>query len=315
MQNRRDFIKKASVLMAGGVAAPLLSSCVVTHIHTHTHNHTVNIPNFPGYLGGDAVKSSKYLGLQLYSLRDMVRDDGIIKTLQLVAKMGYNSLETADYNNGKLYGIDPAEFRKIVSDLGMKVTSSHLMRNLTNNRDEDMAWWDRATEAHAAAGMKYMVIPMSPLDGEGATMDNVKRYADYFNAVGLVTAGASIALGYHNHAFEFINKINGVPLYDILVENTSPRHVFFQNDVYWTQHGGYNPVDYLKKYPQRIKTLHIKDEKAIGVSGTMDFKAIFNQAYENGVKDWYVEVEEYYGTPEEDVSKSADYLIAADFVK
>ena len=106
-----------------------------------------------------------------------------------------------------------------------------------------------------------------------------------------------------------------VTVYDLLIEHTSPNHVFFQNDVFWTHKGGYCPVEYLKKYSQRIKTLHIKDEKAIGASGTMDFKAIFEQANENGVKDWFVEVESYDGTPEEDIKKSADYLLNADFVK
>ena len=101
----------------------------------------------------------------------------------------------------------------------------------------------------------------------------------------------------------------------MLIENTNPAYVFFQNDVYWTQRGGYNPVDYLKKYPKRFHTLHIKDEKAVGASGTMDFKAIFKQAYANGIKDWYVEVEEYDGTPQEDVKKSYDFLAKAKYVK
>jgi len=291
MTNRRDFLKQASMLVAGGlVGSSIFSGCV-----------------------GGAPK--KHIGLQLYSLRDDVKDLGIKKVLEIVAKMGYTHLETAGYNNGMIYGLNPAEFKKMVDNLGMKVTSSHVGRELSDNRDEDMSWWNKAVEAHAAADMKYMVMPWSPLDGEGATLDNVKRYSDYFNAIGLITAGASIAFGYHNHAFEFKNMIDDVPVYDLLVENTSPRHVFFQNDVYWTQQGGYDPVVYLKKYPQRIKTLHIKDEKAIGVSGTMDFKAIFDQAYTNGVKDWYVEVEEYDGTPQEDVKKSCDFLAAADFVK
>ena len=290
MANRRDFLKQASMLVAGGVVgSSILSGCDGT--------------------------PKKHIGLQLYSLRDDVKDIGIQKVLEIVARMGYVNLETADYNNGKLYGIKPAEFKKMVNDLGMKVTSSHLSRNLSNNRDEDMAWWSRATEAHAEAGMKYMVMPMSPLMGEGATPDNVMKYGEYFSAIGLITASASIAFGYHNHAFEFENKIDGVPVYDLLVENTSSDHVFFQNDVYWTQRGGYNPVEYLKKYPQRIKVLHIKDEKAIGASGTMDFKSIFEQAYANGVKDWYVEVERYDGTPQEDVKKSYDFLAAAGYVK
>ena len=292
MANRRDFLKIASLAVAGGVVGGrLLSGCA------------------------SAPVVKKHIGLQLYSLRDDVNDIGIVKVLEAVAKMGYVNLETAGYFDGKIYGMNPAEFKKIVNDLGMRVTSAHLGRNLSDNRDEDMNWWNKAVEAHAAAGMRYMIMPWAPLDGEGVTMDNVKRYADYFNGIGLVTAGASIAFGYHNHAFEFTNKIDDVPVYDLLLENTSPNHVLFQNDVYWTQVGGFNPVDYLKKYPNRIKLLHIKDDKAIGASGKMDFKAIFDQAYANGVKDWYVEVEQYDGTPQEDVTKSYDFLNAAEYVK
>ena len=315
MQNRRDFLKKASVLLAGGAVVPeLLTSCAVQHTHTHTHMHT-HVHSGSSELAGGGVNSSKYLGLQLYSLRDMVGDEGIEKTLQAVAKMGYNSLETAGYNDGKIYGKDPAEFKKMVNDLGMKLTSAHLSRNISDNKDADMAWWNKAAEAHNAAGMKYMIMPMSPLGGEGATLDNVKRYCDYFNEVALITAGASLQFGYHNHAFEFESKINGKPVYDYMLELTSPSHVMFQLDVYWIKKGGYDPVDYMRKYAKRIKVLHIKDEKAIGAHNSVDFKAVFNQAYANGIKDWYVEVERYDGTPQEDVQKSADFLLNASFTK
>ena len=290
MQSRRDFIKRASMLIAGGALAPqLLTSC--------------------------DSGPKKYLGLQLYSLRDMVRDDGIQKVLEAVAKMGYNSLETASYNDGKLYGKDPVELKKIVDDLGMKLTSSHLSRGLSANKDADMAWWNKATDAHNAAGMKYMIVPSSPLGGEGATIDNVKRHCDYYNEIALITAGASIQFGYHNHAFEFESKIDDKPVYDLMLEYTSPRHVLFQLDVYWIKKGGYDPVTYMKKYADRIKVLHIKDEKAIGVHNVVDFKSIFDQAYANGIKDWYVEVEAYDGTPQEDVTKSANYLLNAPFTK
>jgi sugar phosphate isomerase/epimerase len=292
MQSRRDFIKRASMLIAGGVVSPnLMSSC------------------------GGIPAQSKYLGLQLYSLREMINDEGIRKVLEIVAGMGYNSLETASYSDGKFYGEDPVELKKIVEDLGMKLTSSHLGRNITKDHDADMAWWNNAVEAHNAAGMKYMIMPSSPLSGINATLDNVKRYGDYFNEIALVSAGASIQFGYHNHAFEFENKIDDIPVYDLLLKNTSPRHVIFQLDVYWIKKGGYDPVDYMKKYPKRINVLHIKDETAIGAQNTVSYKDIFEQAYVNKIKDWYVEVEEYDTTAEEDVKKSADYLLNADFVK
>ena len=303
MTNRRVFFKQASMLVAGGVlGGSILSSC-----------------GGGGSKGSASTAAKKHIGLQLYSLREDINDIGIVKVLEAVAKMGYVNLETANYNGttGQFYNMDPAEFKKIVDDLGMRATSSHLSRNLSNNRDEDMNWWNKAVDAHASAGMKYMVMPASPLESEEVpvTMDDVKRYCEYFNSIGLITAGVSIAFGYHNHDGEFNNKIDGVPVYDLMIENTSPNHVLFQNDVYWTKFGGCDPLEYLKKYPNRIKLLHIKDEKAIGASGNIDFKPIFDQAYANGVKDWYVEVEDYIGTPQEDVKQSYDFLNAADYVK
>lgn len=295
MQNRRDFIKRASLLLAGGAVMPQLL--------------------FSRSSGG-AAASSKYIGLQLYSLRDMVKDVGIQKTLETVAEMGYKNLETAGYNDGKIYGMAPSEFRKMVEDLGMKATSAHLGHELSGDHDADMAWWGKAVDAHNEGNFKYMIMPWAPLKGEHATLENIKRYADYFNEIGLKSAASSIRFGYHNHNFEFENEVEGKPVYDLLMEHTSPDHVLFELDVYWVKKGGHDPVEYMKKYPKRIQLLHIKDETAVGAQGFVDFKAVFDQAYAAGViKDWYAEIERYDGTPEEDVKKSYDYLAAADFVK
>ena len=54
MQNRRNFLKQASLMLAGGLVAPqLLSSC----------------GGKSGQAAATASESSKYIGLQLYSLR------------------------------------------------------------------------------------------------------------------------------------------------------------------------------------------------------------------------------------------------------
>jgi sugar phosphate isomerase/epimerase len=89
----------------------------------------------------------------------------------------------------------------------------------------------------------------------------------------------------------------------------------FELDVYWVMKGGYNAVDYMKKYPTRIPVLHIKDEQEIGASGTIDFKPIYETAYANKVKEFYVEVERYNFEPIESVRKSYEYLAAAPYVK
>jgi hypothetical protein len=81
-------------------------------------------------------------------------------------------------------------------------------------------------------------------------------------------------------------------------------------DVYWVTVGGQDPVAYLKKYPDRFKVLHIKDDYVIGKSGTVDFKAIFTQFYKNGYEDWFVEMEGKM-TPEQ----KKQYLAMMEIIK
>ncbi|MEG1749289.1 MAG: sugar phosphate isomerase/epimerase [Tannerellaceae bacterium] len=295
MQNRRNFLKQASLVLAGGLVMPqLISSCAGK---------------------AAAAEPAKNIGLQLYSLRDLVKESGIQVVLETVSKMGYTNLETASYDNGKIYGLAPAEFKKIVNDLGMKCTSAHLGQAFTKEKEaEVMGWWDQAIEAHNELGVKYMIQPWMPVN-EQTTLDDLKMYCDYFNTVGYKTAAASISFGYHNHDFEF-RKIEDQLIFDYLLNNVSKNHVFFEMDVYWVTQGGGDPVAYMKSRPDQFKVIHIKDETEIGGSKKIDFKPIFDQMYANNVKDWYVEVERYTNNdPVASVQQSYDYLNKAEYVK
>jgi sugar phosphate isomerase/epimerase len=228
--------------------------------------------------------------------------------------MGYKNLETADYSNGKVYGLAPSEFKQIVSDLGMKCTSAHLSQTYTKETESEvMAWWDQAIAAHNEIGVKYIVQPWIPVNDE-TTLDDLKVYCDYFTSVGYKTAAASIAFGYHNHNFEF-KKIGDQLIYDYLLDNVSANHVFFELDVYWCIVGGGDPVAYLKERPNQFKAIHIKDEKEIGASGQIDFQPIFEQMKANNIKDWYVEVEQYTNNdPVASVQESFNFLNSAEYV-
>ena len=185
-----------------------------------------------------------------------------------------------------------------------------------------MEQWREVFKGLNVMGAKYCVIPSFKL---GETIEDLKAVCDYFNKVGALAKEYGLKLGYHNHAFEY-EVVDGQVKWEYMIENTDPESVFFQMDVYWTTQGGKNPVDYLKKYPERIKMLHIKDDLVIGESGKIDFEAIFNQFYKNGYSDFVVEQEMPRGPQDEDpaariarmwegVAKSAAYLQAAEFVK
>jgi sugar phosphate isomerase/epimerase len=292
MQNRRNFLKQSSLIIAAGLAAPSLFSSELL-----SASKTTNI------------------GLQLYSLRDMVRKDGIQATLEAVAKIGYKNLESAGYADGKIYGLAPTEFKKMVDDLGMKFTSAHLGQGYTKENDaEIMTWWDQAIEAHHQAGAKYMVQPFMAVNDK-SKLEELQVYCDYFSKVGAKVADAGLTFGYHNHSHEFHN-IGEVKIYDYMLANVDKSKVFFELDVYWCQVGGSDPIEYLKKYPKQINLTHIKDEKEIGASGEMDFEGIFKQMTANKMKDWYVEIERYTNNdPLASAVESYNYLNEAGYVK
>ena len=187
---------------------------------------------------------------------------------------------------------------------------------------EIMEQWKEVFKGLNVMGAKYCVIPSFKL---GETIEDLKAVCDYFNKVGALAKEYGLKLGYHNHSFEY-EVVDGQVKWEYMIENTDPESVFFQMDVYWTTKGGKNPVDYLKKYPERIKMLHIKDELVIGESGKIDFESIFKQFYANGYSDFVVEQEMPRGPKDEDkaarlatmwegVAKSAAYLKNAEFVK
>lgn len=256
----------------------------------------------------------KNIGLQLYSIRDSIKKD-VPGSMAKVGKMGYKFVEPAGYSDGKFYGKTPAEFKALCEQNGMTMLSSHTGRPVpdSSNLEETMAWWDACIDAHIAAGAKFIV--QSSMGGTAyESLEGLKKYCDYFNAIGAKCNAKGIRFGYHNHYKEFTTQFDGVTLYDYLVENTDPAKVMFQLDLYWIVKGGKNPLDYFNKYPGRFELWHIKDKAELGASGLMDFAAIFAQRAKSGMKYGIVEVEEYNFDEFTSCQKSLEFLNKADYV-
>lgn len=261
-----------------------------------------------------APKEEKFIGIQLWSVREAMNADPA-GTLKALGEMGYGFVEAAGYANGKFYGMEPEAFRKLVEDNGMVFLASHAGHDLptAENHAEVMAWWDQCIEAHAAAGVKYIVQAwMGPVGFE--SLANLKAFCDYFNTVGEKCNAKGIKFGFHNHAEEF-KTVEGQVVYDFMLENTDPEKVFFQIDLYWAFVGNADPVDYFNRYPGRFILWHVKDETEVGASGKMDFERIYQHAELAGLKHSVVEVEAYNYEPIESVRVSLDYLLNAAYVK
>ena len=265
------------------------------------------------------AKSKKKIGLQLYSVnQDMGNVDA---SLAKVAKAGYTVVETL--GSPTCFGFPAEEFKALCDKHGLAIISTHTSIAMNpQNEAAVMEQWRAVFEGLKTMGAKYCVIPGVNL---GKSLADLKAVCEYFNKVGNLAKEYGLKLGYHNHAHEY-ELCEGKVKWEYMIENTDPESVFFQMDVYWTTRGGKDPVEYLKKYPNRIQMLHIKDDLVIGESGKIDFEAIYNQFYKNGYKDFVVEQEMPRGPKDETkeqrfarmwegVAKSAAYLENAKFVK
>jgi len=273
------------------------------------------------FIGGSArlglAKGKKDISLQMYSLRDDLKKD-VKGTIEKMGKMGFTSLEAAGFDNGKFYGMEPEAFKALIEANGMKLISSHTGINYTGDKaswDAAMTWWDMCIDAHKKAGCSYIVKP-SMGDYPYTNLESIKKTCEYFNAIGEKCNAKGIRFGYHNHNHEFTKITDSDELvYDYMLKNTDPKKVTFEMDVYWVTKGGQKPLEYFNKYPKRFELLHIKDEKEIGASGEIDFKAIYDNKSKAGTKFAIVEVERYDFEPLVSVQKSFDYLNNAPFVK
>lgn len=334
MSNRRDFLKNISLFTAGGLLAGKAGSA-------NAANAALGVV--------DEVHAGKEIGLQIYSLSQELYKGDVAANLRKVKDMGYSKLELAGYGKGAIGGVPMMDFKKMAEDAGLKIISSHvnpvdasisdpfkamIFKYSKEVTPKIMEYWKATAADHEKLGCKYLIQPMMPTI---TTHDEAKLVCDIFNQASDVIKAEGIAtgFGYHNHNMEFNRvatkeqqeKVKGNPfaafmkvgdqIYDLMLKDTDPSKVYFEMDVYWTVMGQNDPVEYMQKHPDRIKVLHIKDRAVFGQSGMMNFKMIFKQMYANGIKDYFVELEQMPDgrTQFAGVKDCADYLIKAPFVK
>ncbi|HTZ76141.1 MAG TPA: TIM barrel protein [Candidatus Aquilonibacter sp.] len=281
------------------------------------------------------------IGLQLYTVgSDLQKDfDGTLKT---IADIGYKAVEGASF--ASFQGKSPADLRKAFSDVGLTCPSAHVVQ--TTLTDDQM---DQLIDFCHNLGLQYMVCattPIGPPAGppqagltreqrmaaakarlDALTPDDFKRTAEVFNKVGARINQAGMQFAYHNHALEFKDFPDGSTGMDVLIQNSEKGTVNYELDCGWVVYAGHDPVAMLKKYPDRIKMLHIKDEKpgyppSIGFGGApttevgkgkIDWKAVFEAAKEGGhIQHYFVEQEPPFSEmpPLQAIKVSYDYLHA-----
>jgi sugar phosphate isomerase/epimerase len=257
--------------------------------------------------------------IQLYSVRQQMAED-FEGALAAVRGAGFLEVESA-----ALPKKSAAEIRKALDKAGLKCVSSHCsFTDVTKDLDA-------TTEFQKTIGVSYIICPgpgrrYSPTSGTKAgplSIDDWKYNAEEFNKTGEKLKKADIIFGYHNHWLEF-KPVEGKVPYEELLSLCEPDKTTFEMDLGWVKVAGHDPVDLMKKYPNRFSMFHVKDfhlppdisYKTAGQAkvtelgrGSIDYKPIFAQAAENQkITHAFVEQEEFDIPWKESLKVDADYM-------
>lgn len=207
------------------------------------------------------TKGKQLTGIQLYSIREDMKTDPL-GSLEKVAAMGYEHVEHANYQDRKFYGYSATEFKKILKDLGMQMPSGHTVldkKHWDSSAKDFTDEWKYLVEDAATVGQQFVISPW--LDETlRQSQNDLKAYMDIFNQCGELCQKSGMKFGYHNHHFEFAEKLDGSTVFDLILQNTDPDLVVQQLDVGNMINGGAKAVDIINRYPGRFESMHVKDE-------------------------------------------------------
>jgi sugar phosphate isomerase/epimerase len=256
-----------------------------------------------------AMPAGELTGVQLYSIRaDMEKDP--LATLKALAGMGYKHVEHAWYRDRKFYGWEAKEFRKVLDDLGLKMPSGHTVLDVKRHWDDSKKdftdAWKWTVEDAAVLGQQFVISPSMSGDVR-KSKDSLLKLMEIFNKSGeLCKKNGGMKFGYHNHDFEFSEKLDGETLYDIILKNTEKDLVIHQLDIGNLYNGGAKADDIMKKWAGRFSSMHVKDEiKATGGdekyestvlgTGIVPVKEVIDMGRKTGTIHFIIEQESYQG--------------------
>ncbi len=211
--------------------------------------------------------------------------------------MGYQDFEHFgfDAENNSYYGFEIPEFKNLLSDLDLTVSSGHYPFSpfLRKPEEELMRFLDKCIDGALKLDIKYITWPW--IEENERTLDGYKNAANMLNRIGEHVKKAGLGFAYHNHGYEF-DTLDNTSGYDIILKETDPSLVKLQMDMYWVMHSSnLSPKELIKRNPGRFVMWHIKDMHKVSRdytelgNGSIDYHEILPDPDASGLEYYYIE--------------------------
>lgn len=151
-----------------------------------------------------------------------------------------------------MFGLSSAELQSYCRKYDLQIVCDHI------HYDEFSADTQQCILRRTALGARYLTIDNIPdhlLPGTPGWSEAVEE----IHRIAKVCQDYGVQLLYHNHGYDLIRKIDGIPMLDWVLDSTDPVLLKFQPDLGWLELGGGDAAHYLDKYRDRSPIVHLKD--------------------------------------------------------
>jgi sugar phosphate isomerase/epimerase len=208
----------------------------------------------------------KRLSFQLYSARNFPPVEDV---LVLLAKIGYREVE----GFGAVYS-DPRELRDLLDEQGLAMPTGHFSLDMLEQEQS------KVLAVASTLGMRRFYAPYLMPDERPKTAAGWRKFGKRLAAVGEWARSEGYGFGWHNHDFEFVKLANGATPHELIFD-AAPM-LDWEIDVAWIVRAKSNPIRWIKRYADRITTVHVKDVAVKGGNADEDGWADVGQ----GIVDW-----------------------------
>ena len=258
--NRRSFMKTGASVTALGMSLQGMSQIV---------------------RAADEVKKIP-LAVGLYSVFEEVAENPE-NVFKVISEIGYKGVEFAGRHEHK------ADYlRKVLDDNGLVCCGSHLypIDELLGDN------FKKTVEFNQILGNKHLILAMG-LEYALDTKDGAQMTCHLINELVDKAAEHGMLVGYHTHAGD-VKKVDGTTRWDRLFSQTNKEFIH-QIDNGNCADGGGDAIAYVKRYPGRSKTVHLKPFERPGPQSTkvigedkFDWPAFLEACETVGGTEWYI---------------------------
>ena len=232
------------------------------------------------------------------------------QAIREIAAAGYKGTEMFDGNVAD-YADRPDDLRRLLDEAGLALVSVYTGANFVYEEilPDELHRVHRAAGLAATFGAEQLVVGGGARRAAGTPESDYDRLGTALDTVTDIAEEHGLSACYHPHLTTIVESP------DELDRLMSLTRIGFCPDTAHLAAGGGDPAALIRRYPDRITHVHLKDLRPDPVeflplgAGVLDFPDILRAVREAGYDSWLiVELDAYAGDPREAAEISKAYL-------